>query len=41
LDPDVEWDASEIPAPDIGGVYRGPEGVRQFAHTRPEPDYEV
>jgi ketosteroid isomerase-like protein len=30
LDPDVEWDASEIPAPDIGGVYRGPEGVRQF-----------
>jgi|SRR5215212_10769651 len=30
LDPDVEWDASEIPAPDIGGVYRGPEGVRRF-----------
>jgi uncharacterized protein len=30
LDPDVEWDASEIPAPDISGVYRGPEGVRQF-----------
>ena len=28
LDPAVEWDASEIPAPDIGGVYRGPEGVR-------------
>jgi ketosteroid isomerase-like protein len=30
LDPAVEWDASEIPAPDIGGVYRGPEGVRRF-----------
>jgi hypothetical protein len=30
FDPDVEWDASEIPAPDIGGVYRDPEGVRQF-----------
>ena len=30
LGPDVEWDASDLPAPDIGGVYRGPEGVRQF-----------
>jgi uncharacterized protein len=29
-DPEIEWDASEVPAPDIGGVYRGPEGVRQF-----------
>ncbi len=30
LDPEVEWDASETPAPDIAGVYRGIEGVRQF-----------
>jgi ketosteroid isomerase-like protein len=30
LDPEVEWDASEIPAPDIAEVYRGPEGVRRF-----------
>jgi ketosteroid isomerase-like protein len=30
LDPDVEWDASENPAPDIGDVYRGPDGVRKF-----------
>jgi len=29
LDPEVEWDASEG-ALDISGVYRGPEGVRQF-----------
>jgi ketosteroid isomerase-like protein len=30
LDPDVEWDASALPAPDISGVHRGPEGVREF-----------
>ena len=27
LDPDVEWDASELPVPDIGGVYRGRDAV--------------
>ena len=30
LDPAVEWDASDNVALDIGGVYQGPEGVRQF-----------
>jgi ketosteroid isomerase-like protein len=30
LDPEVEWDASELAAPDITGVYRGIEGVQQF-----------
>jgi ketosteroid isomerase-like protein len=30
LDPEVEWDASDIAALDIGGVYRGAEAVRQF-----------
>src|SRR5215213_4823216 len=30
LDPEVEWDASDLAAPDIAGVYRGAEGVRQF-----------
>ena len=30
LDPEVEWDASANVALDIGGVYQGPEGVRQF-----------
>jgi len=30
LDPEIEWDASESPAPDSSGVYRGIEGVRQF-----------
>ena len=30
LDPDVEWDSSEVPAPDIAGRYQGIEGVRQF-----------
>jgi ketosteroid isomerase-like protein len=30
LDPEIEWDASEIPVLDIGGIYRGPQGVRQF-----------
>src|SRR3954454_425273 len=29
-DPQIEWDSSEFPMPDISGVYRGPEGVRQF-----------
>jgi ketosteroid isomerase-like protein len=29
-DPEIEWDASEMPVPDMGGVYRGREGVRQF-----------
>ena len=30
LDPEIEWDASETPIPDIAEVYRGIEGVRQF-----------
>jgi ketosteroid isomerase-like protein len=30
LDPEIEWDASEAPIPDIAEVYRGIEGVRQF-----------
>jgi ketosteroid isomerase-like protein len=30
LDPEVEWDASEMPVPDISGIYRGPEGVQRF-----------
>jgi hypothetical protein len=30
LDPEVEWDASEAPIPDIAEVYRGIEGVRRF-----------
>src|SRR5215212_3278051 len=30
LDPEVEWDASESPALDNSGVYRGIEGVRRF-----------
>ena len=30
LDPEVERDASDNFALDIGGVYQGPEGVRQF-----------
>jgi ketosteroid isomerase-like protein len=29
-DPEIEWDASGSPMPDIGGVYRGTEEVRQF-----------
>jgi ketosteroid isomerase-like protein len=29
-DPEIEWDASEVPVPDITGVYRGREAVRQF-----------
>jgi ketosteroid isomerase-like protein len=30
FDPDIEWDASGSPMPDIGGVYRGKNEVRQF-----------
>jgi ketosteroid isomerase-like protein len=30
LDPEIEWDASEVPVLDIGGVYHGIEGVRQY-----------
>jgi ketosteroid isomerase-like protein len=30
LDPEIEWDASEMTVLDIGGVYQGPEGVGQF-----------
>ena len=30
-DPDIEWDISDfVGAPDIGGVYRGIEAVREF-----------
>ena len=30
FDPEIEWDASSSPLPDIGGVYRGKDEVRQF-----------
>jgi hypothetical protein len=30
LDPEIEWDASEVPVLDISGVYRGIEAVRQY-----------
>ena len=30
IDPEVEWDASELMLLDTDGVYRGLEGVRQF-----------
>jgi SnoaL-like domain len=30
FDPQIEWDASEVPVLDISGVYRGIEGVRQY-----------
>lgn len=29
-DPQVEWDASEVPMPDLAGVYHGIAGVREF-----------
>jgi ketosteroid isomerase-like protein len=29
-DPEIEWDASELPVPDIGGIHRGREAVRGF-----------
>ena len=29
-DPEIEWDASEVPVLDISGVYHGIEGVRQY-----------
>ena len=28
--PEIEWDASESPVPDIGGVYRGKDAVLRF-----------
>jgi ketosteroid isomerase-like protein len=32
FDPDIEWDASQVPGevPGVAGVYRGHEGVRAF-----------
>jgi ketosteroid isomerase-like protein len=30
LDPEVEWDSSELMLLDMGGVYHGREGVQQF-----------
>ena len=30
VDPDVVWDASEMVAPGLSGVYHGREGVAQF-----------
>ena len=30
LAPEVEWDSSDLTLLDIGGVYRGPEAVRQY-----------
>jgi ketosteroid isomerase-like protein len=29
-DPEIEWDASEARVPDLAGVYRGKEAVRQW-----------
>jgi hypothetical protein len=29
-DPEIEWDASELGMPDIGGVYRGRDAVRRW-----------
>jgi hypothetical protein len=29
-DPDIEWDASAAPLPDIGGTYRGRDAVAHF-----------
>jgi hypothetical protein len=31
-DPDIEWDASEAPMPELHGVYRGKEAVRRWWH---------
>ena len=28
--PEVEWDATELPAPDINDVHHGVDGVREF-----------
>ena len=33
FDPEIEWDASEVPVLDIAGVYRGIEGVRLYWRT--------
>jgi ketosteroid isomerase-like protein len=47
LDPDVEWDSSEMPVPDIADRYQGIEGVRRFwrdwlaAWEAVEFEYEV
>jgi hypothetical protein len=30
FDPEVEWDASEVPVLDMSGVYRGIEAVREY-----------
>jgi ketosteroid isomerase-like protein len=30
LDPEIEWDSSELGALDINGVYRGQEAVRRY-----------
>ena len=30
LDPEVEWDASDPTVFDLSGIYRGPEGVREY-----------
>ena len=30
LHPDIVWDASRVPMPDVAGVYHGIDGVRDF-----------
>jgi ketosteroid isomerase-like protein len=30
LDPEVEWDASDVTVLDVGGFYHGPEDVQRF-----------
>ncbi|MGE5857606.1 MAG: nuclear transport factor 2 family protein, partial [Solirubrobacterales bacterium] len=47
LDPDVEWDASDVPIPDLVGTYRGIEAVAGWwrkwldAWETVEFDYEL
>jgi hypothetical protein len=47
LDPDIEWDASEVPMPDLVGIYRGREAAVRWwrewleAWETIEFDYEL
>jgi ketosteroid isomerase-like protein len=40
LDPDVEWDTSSYPFPDLAAVYRGHKGVAEF-WTRWHAGWEI
>jgi hypothetical protein len=37
FDPEIEWDASEVPVLDIRGVYRGIEAVRNTGESGSPP----